>query len=297
MPLKLTKIDFIERSNKIQNNKYDYSLVDYVNVNTNVIIICPKHGQFNQRPKKHMSGQGCPKCNGNEKYDLDYFIEKSNKIHNNKYDYSKSEYNGSKNKIEIICSKHGSFHQTVNEHTRGGGCPNCNVDRMRIGKDKFTKRSNQIHNDRYDYSLVDYVNNKTEVIIICPKHGQFKQVVSNHLSGSGCLSCKLSKGENKVENYLKDNNIKYIKQKRFKDCKNINTLPFDFYLTTLNICVEYDGIQHFKIVEHFGGAKEFKQRQINDEIKNHYCKSNNIQLLRIKYDEDIFKKLDGNLNI
>lgn len=90
------------------------------------------------------------------------------------------------------------------------------------------------------------------------------------------------------------NNVKYIKQQRFKGCKDKNPLPFDFYLPELNICIEFDGIQHFEIIEKWGGGDGLKDRQMKDKIKNKYCKNNNIILLRIKYNENIEEKLKIN---
>ena len=104
-------------------------------------------------------------------------------------------------------------------------------------------------------------------------------------NGLKCPECYPleSLGEKNIENYLISNNINFEKQKRFKECKNIRTLPFDFYLPKYNILIEFDGEQHFKPINHLGGEKHYKNTIRNDEIKNKFCKSNNIQLLRIPY--------------
>ena len=121
--------------------------------------------------------------------------------------------------------------------------------------------------------------------------GVFEQTPASHLKGSGCPRCKNSKGENKIYNYLNDKKIVFETQKSFVGCRNINPLFFDFYLPKYNMCIEYDGIQHFKSIERFGGVSEFDNCRIRDNIKNNYCKDNNIKLLRIKYDEHIIEKL------
>ena len=82
-----------------------------------------------------------------------------------------------------------------------------------------------------------------------------------------------------------------MKDKRFKQCKNKRQLPFDFYLPDYNICIEFDGRQHYKSIEYFGGEKHLEYVQYNDKIKTEYCLNNNINLIRIKYDENINKKL------
>lgn len=108
---------------------------------------------------------------------------------------------------------------------------------------------------------------------------------------SGCPKCanKMSKGETIIYDYLKQNNIEFIKEATFKDCKDKQPLPFDFYIPNKNICIEYDGIQHFQPVNFGGDAtndkiyQQFLITQKHDQIKNSYCLQNNISLIRISY--------------
>lgn len=130
---KLTTKQFTERAKSIHGDLYDYSKVDYVNGYTNIIIVCSEHGDFNQRGQNHLSGQGCPKCgkikSGKTKtFSAEKFIEKANKVHNNKYNYDKVNYTHSKTKVKIICNKHGNFEQVPNEHLKGYGCAKCRAD-------------------------------------------------------------------------------------------------------------------------------------------------------------------------
>jgi len=85
--------------------------------------------------------------------------------------------------------------------------------------------------------------------------------------------------------------IKFVQQYKFKDCKNIRELPFDFFLPEYNVCLEYDGIQHYDSVEYFGGLYNLKKRKINDNIKNEFCEKNQINLIKIKYNQNIEKEL------
>ena len=121
---KLTKEDFILRAREIHGWKYDYSKVEYVNIITPVCIICPKHGEFWQRPNDHLLGKGCLSCSGNKKKTTDEFIEKAKSVHGDKYDYSKVDYKGAHKKVCIICPKHGEFWQTPDNHFRFG-CKKC----------------------------------------------------------------------------------------------------------------------------------------------------------------------------
>jgi len=210
---KLTNEIFIEKAKKIHNNKYDYSLVDYKNNDIKIKIICPNHGVFEQKPKKHLRGQGCFECNGNKKKTNEEFIDEANKIHINKYNYSLIEYNNNKTKIKIICSEHGIFEQAPINHLNGNGCPKC------VGKNKtnndFIKKVKKFHGDKYDYSLVDYKNAKTKVKIICPIHGVFEQRPYSHMY-NGCPKCA--------------NNIKYTTEDFIKKAKKIHNNKYDYSL-------------------------------------------------------------------
>ena len=123
---KLNCDDFIIRSKKIHNNKYDYNKFDYIDYKFKGIILCPIHGNFKQSPKKHLEGYGCTKCAKELRFlTTEKFINKANKIHNNLYDYSLTNYIRSNKKVKIICSKHGLFFQTSNSHLCGSGCSRC----------------------------------------------------------------------------------------------------------------------------------------------------------------------------
>lgn len=119
---------FPTKANLKHNNKYDYSKVEYVNVKTKVTIICPEHGEFEQRPNDHLSGYSCPKCGGTQQLTTDDFIEKAKLIHGDKYDYSKSVYVKSHIKLTISCPLHGDWSVKPNNYLNGKGCPKCGVD-------------------------------------------------------------------------------------------------------------------------------------------------------------------------
>ena len=280
--------EFIKKAQKVHGNKYDYSLVNYKNAGTKVKIICPVHGVFEQRPYNHLSN-GCKMCSGNFLNTTDEFIKKAQKVHGNKYDYTLVDYKNTDTKVKIICPKHGIFEIKPYSHLRCG-CLECS-GKKKLTTYQFIKKSNEIHNNKYDYSLVNYVNIKTKVKIICPVHGVFEQIPFSHLFGQGCPNCVESRGENIIRGYLNKNDIKFDYQKRFEHCKNKNTLPFDFYLQEYNVCIEYNGEQHYELIEHFG-KNSLKRIQQNDNIKKLFCENNNINLFIIKYDENIIEKLD-----
>lgn len=190
--------NFIEKSRKIHGDKYDYSKVEYVNTKTKVCIICPEHGEFWQTPNNHLHGCGCPMCKAQKNGDgkrsnRNDFIEKATAIHGNKYDYSKAIYINNSTKVCIICPEHGEFWQTPNHHLQKHGCQKCANVKKQTTKD-FICKAKGIHGDKYDYSNVEYVNNHTKVCIICPEHGEFWQTPKNHLRGQGCPRCGVIKG-------------------------------------------------------------------------------------------------------
>ena len=115
------------------------------------------------------------------------FILKAREKYGWKYDYSKVEYKNNKTKVCIICPEHGEFWKTPNIHLRGQGCPYCSGGKLT--REEFIKKAKEVHGDKYDYSKVEYINNKTKVCIICPEHGEFWQQPGAHLLGSGCKKC------------------------------------------------------------------------------------------------------------
>jgi hypothetical protein len=286
---KLSQDEFINRAKKVHGDKYDYSDVEYVTGKTPVKINCPIHGQFSQRPAGHLEGQGCKICSFEQmaqdnSLSKDQFIERSKKVHGDKFDYSKVDYTKGSDKVTIICPIHGEFQQRAKDHMGGLGCDKCS-GRSRGDTESFIEKAKQLHGDKYDYSKVNYVNNRTKVEIICKKHGPFMQTPTNHLSNQGCPTCLESKGEKFVAEILTNNNIAFEREFEFDDCIGITSkfckkLPFDFYIPKYNTCIEYDGRQHFEPVY---GQENLEAQKVRDRLKDEYCKENGIKLIRIPY--------------
>jgi len=186
--LKKTTQQFIEDAYCKHGDKYNYKLVNYKGSNKKIKIICPVHGIFKQTSSNHLQGSGCPKCVIiNNRKTIEQFIIDARKVHGDKYNYSLVQYKNSNTKVQIICPVHGMFEKTPNHHLKGQGCKKCN------GKYKttqqFIEKAQEVHGDRYDYSLVQYENLNINIKIICSKHGIFEQIPNNHLQGKGCLKC------------------------------------------------------------------------------------------------------------
>lgn len=308
----LTREEFIHKAKNIHGDKYDYSKVIYVNNHNKVKIFCKNcQDYFEQTPNNHLTGNGCKKCSYKKRAldkicSLTDFIKKARLVHKNKYDYSKSKYVSAKTNILIKCNTcNHIFMQLPNNHLRGMGCPYCFGNKWK-GKNEFVKKAKQIHRDNYNYDQVEYKNNRTKVKIFCNNCKQyFYQIPSNHLIGQGCPYCVISKGENIIKDFLDKLKIVYKQQHKFKECKDVYCLPFDFYLLNLNICIEFQGKQHydegfdFYISYNKGNLekalKQFQLQQKHDQIKRNFCKTNNIKLIEIKYNEQIEEKLENEL--
>lgn len=214
----------IQRAKEVHGKKYDYSHADYKNNKTKIKIICPEHGMFEQTPANHLQGMGCLLCgykNAGQyhKKNTESFIAEARKIHGNKYDYSDVEYKGAREKITIICPKHGRFEQIAHVHLRGEdgkGCLQCSYEERAINAsmtfEEFLERSKNNHNESYDYSIAhkQYSNLSSRLTIICPKHGHFEQTASNHINGRGCPIC----GIERTANTLAKSTQEFIRESR-----------------------------------------------------------------------------------
>lgn len=296
MKKKLTTEEFIEKAKKIHGDRYDYSQTVYQKAKINVKVICKTHGAFEQTPDNHLQGRGCIECSGLKKLTVEEFIRKANIKHSFKYTYANAEYKNSSTKLKITCRNHGDFHQIAKDHLNGFGCSKCS-NLKKLTTEEFIERAKNIHKDTYDYSRAEYSGMWEKICISCKKHGDFMQAPANHINFVGCPKCKRSKGEKIIAWFLNRNNIYYEEQKKFADCRKKLPLPFDFFLPKLNLCIEFNGIQHYKMSNHIEKRYKFTDTVENDKIKKDYCVTRGIKLLVIKYNENIRTSLEKELDI
>lgn len=299
--------DFIKKAENIHGSKYDYSQVEYTNGRTKVEIFCRKCKEyFMQTPSVHLLGSGCPYCNKGIKSTKEHFIKRAQEIHGNKYNYDEVNYINSTTKVLIYCNEcHKNFWQTPQNHLYGCGCQTCGMNSSKNAKRSntinFIKKAKQIHKDKYNYSKVNYIGYNLPVEIKCNRCKQtFKQTPNHHLGGCGCPYCNFSKGEKKIKEWLENKEIIHELQKRFRDCRDKYPLPFDFYLPDFNICIEFQGQQHYDFNCHLFRSKSievakqnFSTLQYHDQLKRDFCKKNGIKLIEIKYTDDINKILNN----
>ena len=179
--------EFIQKAILKHGEYYDYSQVDYKTSRDKIIIICPIHKEFTQRPDHHLEGKGCQHCS----YKIptnEAFIKQAQEIHGDRYDYSKVDYINRTQAITIICAEHNEFAQRPSDHLAGNGCPTC-AGNIKKTTQQFIKDANIVHENKYDYSKVKYSTNRDKVVVTCPIHGDFEQTPTAHLSGSGCNRC------------------------------------------------------------------------------------------------------------
>jgi len=283
------KTKFIRKAKKIYGNKYLYSKIEYKGSKDKLNIVCRKHGEFSVTPTDHLSkGYECSECKKEER--IDSYIKDIRKKYKNKYEYDFSGVKTIASRIKIKCETHGEFTLPLDRHMRGQECPKCENE-IKLTPIRFKKRADIIHKERYDYSKIKNV--KGSVDIICSIHGVFSVDPKKHLKGIGCPKCGISKGEARVEQYLIENNIEYVREKIFD---GLDKKRFDFYLSKKNVVIEYDGVQHFKAIEFFGGEKGLEKIKTNDKLKDSFCRNKNIKVLRIPYTDydniyNILKKL------
>lgn len=251
--------------------------------------------QWKATPTNTLRGHGCPICAGNIQKTHEQYVNEVHNI-NPQIDVVETYVNALtpiKHKCKIDGYEWNPFPITI---LRGGGCPLCGI------KSSASLRSKTHEQYVIDCNLINpnievigvYINCETPILHKCKiDNHEWLAKPNNILSGYGCPRCNESHGEKYIRNWLDINNIFYIRGYVFDDCKDKKALPFDFYLPDFNVCIEYDGEQHFKSIDFFGGEDRLRYVQCHDQIKSNYCKNNNIPLLRIKYDENIEEKLNS----
>ena len=241
--------------------------------------------------------------------------EKIDKIWNDQFiileDNKTFKYQGVHSHIMVKCTKCGTkYKKRINDLLHGYGCNNCSKLKRRTNEE-WKEKVEEITNG--EYSLVsNHCRTRDKAIFrhnsktcLNPNNKkEFTKTIHNFVNlGQRCPFCSKfskdirdSKGILKIKKFLDSKNIKYIAEYRIKECisESGHMLPFDLYLPDYNILIEYDGEQHFKPIEIFGGEDQYEKLKHNDKIKNNFSKESNYSLLRISYKE--FNKINNILN-
>ena len=298
---KITEERFLKRAIEKFGNRFDYSLDSYVNSQTEIRIKCNSCGTiFKQTPNNHLQSLqgGCPTCRYKyvadaEKIPFDEFVRRAIETHGDKYSYHEETYTDISSKTTITCKKHGDFEQYAITHVNGCGCDYCAREAvgesLMLNTDIFVRRAKDKYGDRFDLTDTIYKGWDKNVTIKCNTCGEyFEQKPNNFLRGFGCPNCNLSNGEAIIKNFLEDCSINFKQQYALPNedlfCSN-KKLLVDFFLPDLNAIIEFNGDQHYRPVEMWGGKEQFEKQQIRDNALRQYCKEHKIKLIEIPYSQ------------
>ena len=271
---------FISSFKELYGDKLDLSKFVYTKSNIKSTVICPIHGEFEATPNNLLRGRGCPTCgNINKKIKQtiseQVFDERMEKIYGDSLTYNFSNYSNFGEKMEFVCSKHGSFEALPLNVLHGHGCPICGREKCSKSRtmkfEEVLRRFKEVHGDTYTYDESTYKTSRKKMRIICPKHGEFWQIPMNHWGGQGCPVCKESKLEMELDKALTDNGIEFIRQ------KPLGRQSIDFYIPKYKINIECQGEQHFK--KKFDDKYDFKKSLERDIKKNKILRENGEKLI------------------
>lgn len=238
--------------------------------------------------KTERQKQALLRVNRGKRLTSQQFIDKAKFIHGERYDYSLTEYVTAKQKLKIICSIHDIQEMLPHHHIKGYGCSKCGKEQInksngrQLTQQQFIDKVSGIQGLSFEKTI--YTTKRSKVIVTCNIHDDYETTAEVLLKGCGCPKCKSSRGEQVIKDILNKLNIEYETQKTYPGLIFKRRLKFDFFIPLLNCCIEFDGEQHFRSIDYWGGDKSFKELQLKDHIKNEYCEINSIPLLRIKYD-------------
>ncbi len=269
----------------------------YQNARTPLEILCSKCNKiFRMNYDRYRRGSRCGWCYGTRKYTLEEVAERIAKDGNT---LLSNIYVNNMTKLQISCGKCGNvFHTCYNRYLKNKiGCNLCINQKFREERRYSYKHVKSIIEENGDKLLSqEYINSRQKLCVKCGRCNHVYEIMFMHyIRGVRCgKSCISSKGEEAVEKYLKKQKIRYRMQERIPECRNIRPLPFDFYceieverkrnlIFVVPVLIEYNGIQHYKPRDKYGGEEGLKKIQLHDDIKSHYASDNNIPLLVIKY--------------
>lgn len=288
---------FIEESKRLYGNKFSYLKTNYINYRTPVTITCKKHGDFTVLPGRHLDKRNksgcCPVCaritSAADKTET--FKKKIVEHFPDSYvNYDKTFFLGTHVPTEIECPYHGIQKIIPNSYlSQKYPCPICGKlkshDQTNIKQktaENFKTVCNKIHNFKYDYSKVNYIDDVTPVTVICPEHGEFKVTPNKHKNrGTGCPKCALkisSYPEYILSNLLKENKINFVQQFTIEDSKTKNK-PYDFYIPKFNLLIELQGAQHSEKRWNMTD-NDLKDRISIDNLKAEISKNHKFNLLQ-----------------
>lgn len=308
---------FFELAPKLHNGYYTYNNVNYQGETVPVMITCPKHGDFPQKPHKHLGNeekgrppQGCNICGDERAHDKQrgtthgFIIDAKTKHEIDHYNYDSVIYVNCDTPVDIYCNIHNKmFKQTPYNHLSGSGCIDCGIEKRSTQKIDVASTNFweiAIHDTKFDFSKFKYIKSIEKSTAICRKCGEDFQISpSNYFRGNGCPNCK-KKTELKLYNAIIPIYSSTIREFMADWCRNPETnkhFRFDFCIPELKIIIELDGIQHIRYVKFFDRNLTFEERHDRDEYKQQCANDNEYHIIRILQEDVLYDKNDwlGNL--
>lgn len=299
MPRKRTKEELVTllETKKHSGITINPELIEYVNDKTRIKVICNVHGVIEMTPKSLLNGHGCHKCSQtikannqttNSEEKVTTYIK--NKFPNVIIPDGGIKYVNNHESIELICPNHGLFLTTFNRlQNNSCACIKCSyehrMDNRRKKLEEFRKELELKNPTIFLCENSEYINNKTPIIVRCEKHGEFSMPPQDLLNGHGCPVCgeQFASHERALLESIRNkySNVEIIH--RYKNKEILGKKEIDIYIPKYKIGIEYQGIEHFKPVKHFGGEKKFNELIKRDKEKINECKNAGISLFHFSY--------------
>lgn len=295
MAKRKTNKEYLDELRKVWGCEYTV-LTEYVNQKTKIKVLHTECGNvYETYPMNLVRGHKCRYCSNRALKNNSDFLKELKETDTTLIPLDK--YQGANQKIDFRCSVCRNIMKRtpssiINEHKKCGYCSN------RLGMEEKIKLFLEL-NEKGEYVFIKRGKNpnvKSREQYIWLRHQKCGTIFCTtwfhfKTEGTRCPHCKESKGERAIYDFLSIRKIPFVAQKNFKNCRNRAELPFDFYLPEKNICIEYDGEQHFDKNNFYNKHRGFEYREKNDQIKNEFCKKSGIRLIRIKYNQSVDETL------
>ena len=282
----MTRDSYVPRAVSIHGDKYGYDRVpSEFRATDKIEIFCKECEEyFTCTARNHTNSKsGCPRCgrklaNSKISSTFSHFIDLANRKHGDKFEYFEENFKNMSTKTSIRCKECGNiFFQKPSMHVVGNGCPICNPFPSKMKNSEFIRRLSNEHPNLE--CLSTYIGDKEYITVKCKIHNHTFRTKPNWLhQGHGCPICKSSLLETFVRNELTNSRIAFTEQKRFEW---LGLKSLDFFIPSLMVGIECQGIQHFKPIEFFGGEEAFKRCISRDTEKKMKCDEHGVSLLYV----------------
>lgn len=299
MAVRKTNAQWVRQVRELVGDEYIFK-EDYHNRNTKIAVKHVKCGtEYSVTPGAFLHGNRCPNCNPSRRRTTAEFKEIVFNLVGDEY-LVVSEYTGHHSPVTMYHVECGSRYDVVaSDFIKGRRCKKCYFKSKRKTNEEWLEQVKKLAGDDYQF-LEHYKGDDTKIAY---KHscGATHQVTPNNfINGTRCPACRESQGEANVRRYLEELGIPYEPQKSFEGLKNKKHLSYDFYIPDRGVLIEYNGQQHYKSIEFFGGKDTYEKQVINDRLKKEFACSLGYKLIEIPYTyktyEEVKELLDNTMS-